>query len=359
MIISPVSVERLADNLELLQAPLWARFKERYGWQVHPFLVETSGAGFATLILSQKTPAGRIAYCPYGPLAGGRSADDAAVATLAMAPSQLIECAQRMRDDLPSDTIHLRFDLPAVRWPHDSEATLGAAGRLVRAGVDVQPRATVIIDLDEPASALLPAAHKKTRYNIRLARRRGVDVRPVDVDHERAGLREWYGIHQETGRRNRIAVHSADYFRTLFETSAGVVASEPTTRLELLMAFVDEEPVAGIIVSQRGTAARYLYGASSDRHRELMPNYLLQWTAIERALAAGCETYDLFGIPPDPGPNHPMAGLYRFKTGFGGRIVHRLGGYDVPFRPIRYRMWRTAESARNLYHKRLKRLIGR
>ena len=96
----------------------------------------------------------------------------------------------------------------------------------------------------------------------------------------------------------------------------------------------------------RGREAVYLYGASSDKKRGLMAPYALQVKAMEEAKAAGCEEYDLFGIPPDEDPSHPMAGLYRFKTGFGGRIIHSPGSWDYPCRSVFYRLFRFAEALR-------------
>jgi lipid II:glycine glycyltransferase (peptidoglycan interpeptide bridge formation enzyme) len=96
----------------------------------------------------------------------------------------------------------------------------------------------------------------------------------------------------------------------------------------------------------RKNAATYLYGASSNEDRNLMAGYALQWKAMQDARAFGCTQYDLFGIPPSPDPNHPMAGLYRFKTGFGGRIIHRPGSWDFPYRPLVRKVFSVAEAMR-------------
>jgi lipid II:glycine glycyltransferase (peptidoglycan interpeptide bridge formation enzyme) len=120
------------------------------------------------------------------------------------------------------------------------------------------------------------------------------------------------------------------------------------------------ELLAGIIVAVKGEGAWYLYGASSDRKRNLMPSYGLQWRAIQLAKERGCRFYDLFGIPPSDDPQHPMHGLFRFKTGFGGQVVNRLGCYDIALRPLSYRFYRTTERLRSTYYRRWrKRLVGR
>ena len=188
----------------------------------------------------------------------------------------------------------------------------------------------------------------KTRYNIKLAERRGVRV----LEDEGGRLADWYGLYRETSRRDRITVHSLPYYRTLFDLAR--VYGEGAPSLRLLLAEVRGELVAGIIVAMHRGRATYLYGASSDRHRNAMPNYALQWRAIELARESGCESYDFFGIPPSADPDHPMAGLYQFKTGFGGRILNRYGCYDVVLRPLVYAAYSGAERLRQLYYKRLR-----
>ena len=114
----------------------------------------------------------------------------------------------------------------------------------------------------------------------------------------------------------------------------------------LYLAEHEGDVLAGIVTLFRGKEAVYLYGASSDRKRNLMAPYALQLKAMEDAKAYGCSEYDLFGIPPNEDPSHPMAGLYRFKTGFGGRIIHRPGSLDYPCRPLIYHLFRAAETLR-------------
>jgi lipid II:glycine glycyltransferase (peptidoglycan interpeptide bridge formation enzyme) len=110
--------------------------------------------------------------------------------------------------------------------------------------------------------------------------------------------------------------------------------------------------LAGIVTLFRGGEGVYLYGASSNLHRNLMAPYALQWKAMQDARESGCSFYDLFGIPPSDNPDHPMAGLYRFKTGFigdngaGGRIIHRPGSWDYPCRPLLTFCFKGAEKLR-------------
>jgi lipid II:glycine glycyltransferase (peptidoglycan interpeptide bridge formation enzyme) len=212
----------------------------------------------------------------------------------------------------------------------------------------------VLVDLAGTEEEILSRMKEKWRYNIRLASKKGVEVRRLDE----AGLDAFLGLLRETARRDRIAVHGGDYYAGLF--ALGREYGEGSPELRLYAAFHEGEALGAVVTLFRGGEGVYLYGASSGRKRNLMAPYLLQWTAMREAKAAGCLYYDLFGIPPRDDPAHPMAGLYRFKTGFigggrGGRIIHRPGSWDFVRRPLGAGLFGAAEflrkKARNLRRK--------
>jgi lipid II:glycine glycyltransferase (peptidoglycan interpeptide bridge formation enzyme) len=215
--------------------------------------------------------------------------------------------------------------------------------------MDIQPPSTVIVDLNGSDEEILARMKKRGRANIRVSQKRGVEIRRGGLDD----LSRWYEIYQETARRDRIAIHDCNYYHTLLQMAAGP-ADAPTPDIRLYLARIEGNDEAGIITSFVRRRATYLYGASSSRHRSAMPAYGLQWQAMKDARAAGCTEYDLYGIPPAPDPDHPMAGLYLFKTGFGGRIIHRPGSWDYPLRPVLYRLYRLAEGFRAWYYRRFK-----
>jgi lipid II:glycine glycyltransferase (peptidoglycan interpeptide bridge formation enzyme) len=249
---------------------------------------------------------------------------------------------------LPRSVAFIRFDPP---WFGEEAPAIGPP--LIKAPADVQAPDTVLLDLSPPEGEILARMNPKWRYNIRLALRKGVAVRQAGEE----GLPVFYSLFQETARRDGIAIHSLDYYRTLFahgrDYPAGAGRRGPELRLYL--ASHDGEALAAIITLFRGAEGIYLYGASSDRKRNLMASYALQWQAMTDARASGCRTYDLFGIPPSADPKHPMAGLYRFKTGFGGRIVHRPGSWDYPCRPLGAHLFRHMEKFRKKLRDRKKR----
>ena len=316
-----VELDALAGD-ELLQSGFWGAFRARLGWR--PLAVAVAGVG-TLLLLGRRTPAGTFVYCPLGPRVEPTSGASGAY---------LDRLARAVRPLLPPASFAVRFDTP---WPE--ERWSGSR----RAAPAVQPRSTVIVDLLRDEADLLAAMKPKTRYNVRLAERRGVAVREAGA----AGLDGWYRLHRDMARRQGITRHGPRYFHELFRTADSYCGRGP--RLLLLMAAYDGEDVAGIVVSLFGRRARYLYGASSDRHRHAMPNYGLQWAAMRLAREAGCHTYDLFGIPRTADPSLPMAGLYRMKTGFGGEIVHRAPAHDAVLNRPRHAAFRAAERARAWY----------
>jgi lipid II:glycine glycyltransferase (peptidoglycan interpeptide bridge formation enzyme) len=119
---------------------------------------------------------------------------------------------------------------------------------------------------------------------------------------------------------------------------------------KLLIAEKNGRPLAAMFLSSSADRATYLYGASSGEDRNLMAPYALQWEAIRQAREKGCTSYDLFGIAPRPDPDHPMYGLYRFKSGFGGTMIHRQGAWDYPYDERSYGMYIAGESSSQGFH---------
>ena len=339
---TPIALEELHPGDELLQSALWGRFKERFGWSAEPVSWHEAGHGGTLLSLSRSTPLGPLVYVPGAPAAPPTAGSGNDLLLQRLAP--------RITKSRPVPTV-VRYDLS---WPVTEGAPppVTAAAGLQRAPVDVQPIGTVLVDLHGAEERLLARMKPKTRYNIRLAERREVEVSVAGAAEALApqagtpALADWYRLYRATADRHRITAHNAAYFTTLFELAAEVESPE----LFLLSASCRGELLGGVIISTCGRMSRYLYGASAPRHRELMANYALQWASIRVARERRCRTYDLYGIPPTDDPNHPWAGLYRFKTGFGGTIVHRCGCWDYAMRPLCYRLMRQAELLRRRYY---------
>jgi lipid II:glycine glycyltransferase (peptidoglycan interpeptide bridge formation enzyme) len=331
---APLSVCGAASSF--LQSSFWGAFKAPFGWQAHAFTVDYDGCERRPLLVLTRRIARvmTFAYVPWGPELPGAALLRTETLTAVMA-----EIAAGLRPHLPHAAL-IRFDLP---WHTEGAVPLCPVAPFRRAPVNVQAPDTVLIDLAADEEAILARMKPKWRYNIRLG---GKKVTVARCGPER--LADFYALLEETAARDRIFVHSLAYYQALFDQAAASAASSPdaSPAVSLYLAEYEAKPVAGIVTLFRGREAVYLYGASSGEHRNLMAPYALQWQAIRDAKAAGCVCYDLFGIPPAPDPSHPMAGLYLFKTGFGGKIVHRPGCYDYVCAPLQAAAFRTAEKAR-------------
>jgi lipid II:glycine glycyltransferase (peptidoglycan interpeptide bridge formation enzyme) len=202
---------------------------------------------------------------------------------------------------------------------------------------EIQPVRTLLLDLSGEEEQILARMKQKTRYNIRLAQKKGVVVAPS------ADLETFQRLMAATGQRDAFGVHSLAYYRRAYELF------HPQGECELLAVEYKGEPLAALMVFAHGSRAWYFYGASSDAHRERMPNYLLQWEAMRWARSRNCTSYDLWGVPDADEHileasfekySHGLWGVYRFKRGFGGQLRRSLGPWDRVYHPILYLFYR-------------------
>lgn len=347
----PLPPAASARPASFMQSGFWGRFKRLTGWKAYSCVIggaRGDGDGEILALVRPLIAGYSFAYLPHAPAEPWFSAqphdgDD---------PSAFLrELAAAISAAIGGRLLFLRFDLA---WDRDGAAgrALAAAlerpGERLRRGSAVQVPDTVILNLQKPEEELLAAMKPKWRYNIRLAEKKGVEVAREGAE----ALEHFYALYLETARRDGIAIHPLSYYRQLFDAPR-----DAATDLSVWVARHEGEPIAAIITLFHEGRATYLYGASSGEKRNLMPAYALQWKAIEAAKAAGCADYDFFGIPPDDSPDHPMAGLYLFKTGFGGDIVHRVGSIDYPVAPLAYSLFRFAEKARLVWFKKIKKML--
>ncbi|NBC29729.1 MAG: peptidoglycan bridge formation glycyltransferase FemA/FemB family protein [Spirochaetes bacterium] len=328
----------------LFQSRFWGEFKSHFGWSTQRLALAEDDV----LVLSRRVAPGiDMAYVPHP-----SPRVDLAALHQSLSTATGTEGGERAPtflrvDPLPNTVASVES---AGNRAAPAQASVPAPFR--KAPIDVQSPATTVLDLRPSEEELLAGMKSKTRYNVRLAAKRGVRVREAEAAS--GEVDRWYELYRETAQRDRIAIHSQAYYRRLLETAR----SFSDVHLSLYLAEHEGDLLGGIIAGRYGSAAVYLYGASSSSKRNLMAPYLLQWEAIRQAKAAGAQSYDFFGIPPAEDPQHPMHGLYRFKVGFGGAILVGPGSHDAPFRPLRYLLFRGAERARYFYFKVLKKRIG-
>jgi peptidoglycan pentaglycine glycine transferase (the first glycine) len=314
-------------NVHILQTSRWGQLKSEFGWEILRIVEGGSGAQ----ILFRRSLFITLAYIPKGPVGDNL---DQLLATINQ------ECRKRK-----STILIIEPDL----WESKENQTLQSVLKLndikgYRFGKQsTQPRRTLVVDLEQTEDQILSAMKQKTRYNIRLAKKKGVQVK-LSSD-----LASFNKLMQLTGNRDNFAVHLDRYYEAAFRLF------EPLGKCALLMAIFDNQPLAGIMVFQHGNRAWYFYGASSDQYREMMPSYLLQWQAIKWAKNQGCHTYDLWGIPDEDetvleanfsSNNQDLWGVYRFKRGFGGVVKRAVAPIEYEYIPALSKLFRYLRSKR-------------
>ncbi len=322
-------ISSLPDS-HLLQSWAWGEFKAGYGWQTRR-LAWAGADGLAAAQVLQRTGLSvlRVLYVPKGPLLDWQNA-----ALRAQVLDELQALARRER------AIFIKIDPDVVLSVGTPEAVQSdAGGRALQADLaqrgwlysrdQIQFRNTVRLDLSPTADVLLANMKQKTRYNVRLAERKGVQVRrggPADLDL-------LYRMYAETSVRDGFAIRGLEYYRDAWGRFVAAGLAQP------LVADVDAEPVAALVIFRFARTAWYMYGMSRDAHRDKMPNHLLQWHAIRWAKEQGCTTYDFWGAPDEFVESDPLWGVWRFKEGFGGQFVRHIGAWDYAPSPLLYRLY--------------------
>lgn len=322
-----------APDGHVLQSWAWGELKDGFGWRVHRVAVGPACAQ----VLYRVLPAGlgSLAYVPKGPAVDMGDTEAvrsllAAIQPLARRERAICLKIEPNREDDPSLAERLR----ALGFKPSPQT--------------VQPRRTLFVDLDGDPESLLARMKQKTRYNIRLAARRGVTIRPAGEED----LPGFYALMEATAERDEFGIHSRAYYEAVY----GLFV--PAGQGCFLLAEYEGRLLAALVVVAFGDTACYMYGASSDEQRNLMPTYLLQWQAMLWSKGRGCHTYDLWGVPDRDEPaleeefpqrSDGLWGVYRFKRGFGGRLVRTVGAWDLVYAPLRYRLY---EIAMALYSRR-------
>jgi peptidoglycan pentaglycine glycine transferase (the first glycine) len=298
----------------ILQSSEWGELKSHFGWVPIRFMNEGSGAQ----ILIRQLPFGlRMAYLPMGPLGS--------------------EWASLMSEiDHYCRQTGIAFLKIEPDTDGDSRNNMTRFPGSISSPQTIQPQRTIIIDLTGPEETLLARMKQKTRYNIGLAGKKGVTIQPwTDI----AGF---HRMMLTTGERDTFGVHSLDYYRKAYDLF------HPGGVCELLAAFHEGDALAALMVFKTGKRAWYLYGASGNQKRQLMPTYLLQWEAMLWAKKLGCEYYDLWGVPDQDEEyleehfnerQDGLWGVYRFKRGFGGTVIRLAGTYDRVYQKLPYQIY--------------------
>ncbi len=302
-----------------LQSSMWAKQKPEWIWEGIICRGEDGKIRGAMSVLIRKVP-----YLPYRLMYAGRgpvcNIED--VETL----RELTDGAKKLARKYKAYTLKIDPDV-SVEDAAFIERMESLGYKRLDTGKNfsgIQPRFVFRLYLNgRNEEQLMESFHSKTRYNIRLAERKGVVVKLCGK--EEAGV--FSELMLETGVRDGFVVRSREYFENMMDNLGD--------KCRLYMAYSEEgEAIAGTLAIYYGDKVWYLYGASSNRHRNLMPNYLLQWNMIKWACELGCRIYDFRGVSGDLSEDNPLYGLYRFKKGFNGDFTEFVGEFDYVFSPI-------------------------
>lgn len=330
--VDPTAWDRFvkAKQGHILQTSSWGVLKSAFGWGHEIVMVgEQSGIVSGAMMLFRSVPLrlGVIAYVPRGPIVDW--ADAQAVKSLFGGLDYVARDRRaallKIEPDL-EDSPEARQQLRALGFRPSPQT--------------VQPPRTVVLDILGTDDEVLARMNQGTRRKIRTAQKKQVAVRQGG----RQDVESFSTLSELTGERDGFNVHSQVYFQSVYDT----VAAEHGA---LFMASVGKKDLGGVMVFAVGRRAWYLYGASSNEERERMPNYALQWNAIQWARARGCVEYDLWGIPDEDEEtleaqfqtrSDGLWGVYGFKRGFGGRVYRSVGTWDRVYNPAIYTAYRLA-----------------
>ncbi|MCJ7518656.1 MAG: peptidoglycan bridge formation glycyltransferase FemA/FemB family protein [Anaerolineaceae bacterium] len=323
------------DQSSILQSWEWSQLKSQYGWMPDYFVKKDSSGKLkaVSLILARSQriikfgPEIKVLYLPHGPLLDWNNLDIV---------KETLDSLKEYSEE--HNAAYIKID-PQFITSHGIESdtkncggySSDIPGFLEKTGwrysnQQIQFKNTFWINLILSEDELLARMKQKTRYNIRLAEKKGVLVKKGTIND----LNLLYEMYAETSLRDGFIIRPREYYVHLWRSFINAGMAIP------LLAEVEGEPVAALFLFHFNQKSYYLHGMSCDVHREKMPNYLLQWEAIKLSKSLGCRVYDLWGAPEVFNSSDKMWGVYKFKEGLGGEIIQTLGAYDYPTSKLAY-----------------------
>lgn len=314
-------ISTLTENKNnLFQSKLWLKYHQMLG---HEVFTVSCDEGSANLIKIPLYKDKNYLYCPRGPKCSKEGWH------------VFVQRAKVIARE--NNCIFLRVEPFTVPVGVIKKLNFIRVGKFSPLSRQFSPMDTQVLDVDRTEDEIIAEMKPKWRYNIKLATRKGVTIRrSVSLDD----LKVFHKL--SLGMENRgYTPFDLEHYEKLL----GALEKE---NIELFVAETGKKILAVILVTYYGEVATYLHGASSDESRELMPNHLLQWRAIQAAKEKGCKVYDFWGVAPDGDAKHSWAGITRFKKGFGGETIHFMGAYDYTFSSFWYIIFCLANFIRKL-----------
>ena len=283
------------NNGSFLQSFQWGEFQKSLGRKIFRIEIENN---LRALIIKHDLPFKKsFLYCPRGPVIKNLKGFG--------------EFVQKIKKiALEENAIFFKIE-PDFDFDFDNISDFGFR----KSFREIQPSKTLSLDISKPEEELLSKMHCKTRYNIRLAERRGVVVKISDSCNY---FNDFFALLEKSAKRDDFRTHPKQYYKKQ------LLINDDEYRTFLFIAYHKNIPIAGIMVNFFGLTATYLHGGFDYSFRSLMAPYKLQYEAIRRAKTMGCKYYDFWGIEEKRWP-----GVTRFKKGFGGKKVVYPGSFDL------------------------------
>ena len=354
-------MENNAKNTEFLQSEEWREFQKKAGSRV--FYVENEG--FSASIIEHQLPiVGKYFYVPRGivlsakaerisnfesqisnefPMTNNRISNELKIqnSKFKIYFSELMELAKK------NNIGWVRVDLKDKNELNLIKENINC--KIVKAPHDMQPKEIFVLDISKSEEELLAEMSQKTRYNIKLAQKRGISLRTANAYENTNDISEFIRLVKATAKRKGISFHAEDYYRKMFENL-------PKNMLKLYVAEYNGKVIAANVVVFYGDTATYLHGATDDEYRNVMAPHLLQWQAILDAKKTGCKFYDLGGVKTQnlkPTAHNPWAGITKFKLGFSPNTkpLEFAGSYDIIVNPRVYLLYQVLQKIKELFIK--------
>jgi lipid II:glycine glycyltransferase (peptidoglycan interpeptide bridge formation enzyme) len=330
---------RELSGAHILQTWEWGQAKSMYGWKpFYKLWVDENDRNVAAALVLEKSlstsfrfPRLRVLYVPKGPILDWEN--------------EIIRrkiLGELIRFGKKRDAVFIKIDpdvdlgfgvpgKPENQIDNSTDTTVVVLKELgwIYSNEQIQFKNSVVLNLHPDLDDLLGNMKQKTRYNIRLSGRKGVDIRE-GTEKDFSLLFEMYS---ETAVRDGFVIRDFNYYKDLW-----TIFYQRNMAVPLIAEF-EGVPLAAIFLFYFDRKAWFLFGMSRNSHREKMPNYLLQWAAISKAKALGCDEYDFWGAPDEFEPGDPMWGVYKFKSGFGGKVVRRIGAWDYVIHSTYYMLY--------------------
>lgn len=321
------------DSGHIYQSKEWSEFKESAGWEPLYCIYEATAYIVAFVLLRKPVSIlGNIYYCSKGPgFFKDFSTDD----------DSLPHFKEFLNDLKSFISKHDRLAILVKIEPElldEQNFGLDKLG-LVKSSSDLQFKATIFVDISKSEEDILDGFRQKTRYNIRLAERKGVEIAMREMNSENSSL--MYELMSATQGRGKFFLRPKNYFVDYWHKLAKADMGQ------LFVATHEGDVLAAVFATIFGSKSYYKDGGSFETKRNLMAPYLLQWEAMKWAKSKGATGYDMVAVPPKSqldNPSHHQSGLYQFKRGFNEEVTEFVGCWDLPINQRKFNIWKKQES---------------